>query len=256
MTLNHCLEGRVALVSGASSGIGRHLAMQLAAAGAKLILGARRTDLTQELACEIEKAGGQALAVPLDVVDEASVREAYATGEAHYGTVDTIIANAGVSRAGRSTDVPVEDLQTVFDTNLLGLYVTVRTGAKRMIDAGIRDSAKGRVVLVGSVTADMTNQGDAAYAASKAGVAHLGRQFAREWVRQGINVNTIQPGYIRTEMADEWFESDGGKAQIESWHRHRLMDLGALDDMVLHLASDASRFITGSTITIDDGQGL
>ncbi|ALG60445.1 MULTISPECIES: SDR family NAD(P)-dependent oxidoreductase [Citromicrobium] len=256
MTLNHSLDGRVALVSGASSGIGRHLSLRLAAAGAKVILGARRTDRTQDLACQIEKAGGQALAVPLDVVDEASVGEAYDRGEAHFGTVDTIIANAGVSRAGRSTDVSAQDLKTVFDTNLLGLYLTVRTGAKRMIEAGMRDSAGGRVVLIGSVTADMTNQGDAAYAASKAGVAHLGRQFAREWVRQGINVNTIQPGYIRTEMADEWFDSDGGKAQIASWHRRRLMDLETLDDMALYLASDASRFVTGSAITIDDGQGL
>ena len=256
MTLNHSLEGRVALISGASSGIGRHLALRLAAAGAKVILGARRTDRTQELASQIEKAGGQALAVPLDVVDEASVGEAYDRGEGHFGTVDTIIANAGVSRAGRSTDVPAQDLKTVFDTNLLGLYLTVRTGAKRMIEAGMRDGARGRVVLIGSVTADMTNQGDTAYAASKAGVAHLGRPFAREWIRQGINVNTIQPGYIRTEMADEWFDSDGGKAQIASWHRRRLMDLEALDDMALYLASDASRFVTGSAITIDDGQGL
>lgn len=256
MTLNHLLGGRVALVSGASSGIGRHLAIQLANAGAKLVLGARRTDRTQELASQIETAGGQALAVPLDVLDEGSVSDAYDQANLRFGTVDTIFANAGVSRSGRSTDVPVEDIKRVFDTNLLGLYLTVREGAKRMIAENIRANGRGRVVLIGSVTAEITNQGDAAYAASKAGVAHLGRQFAREWVRQGINVNTIQPGYIRTELADEWFDSDGGKTQIASWHRRRLMDMEALDDIALYLASDSSRFVTGSTITIDDGQGL
>ncbi|WP_299310150.1 SDR family oxidoreductase [uncultured Croceicoccus sp.] len=256
MTRNHSLEGRIALVSGASSGIGMHLAIKLAQAGAKLVLGARRTDRTMALADKINEGGGKALAVPLDVVDEASVRNAYDLAEDEFGRVDTIFANAGVSRAGRSTDVSADALRSVFDTNLLGLYLTVREGAGRMIASNMRALARGRIVLIGSVTADMTNQGDAAYAASKAGVAHLGRQFAREWVRQGINVNTIQPGYIRTEMGDEWFESDAGKAQIASWHRRHLMDIDALDDIALYLASDASRYVTGSTITIDDGQAL
>lgn len=102
----------------------------------------------------------------------------------------------------------------------------------------------------------MTGQGDAAYAASKAAVAHLGRQFAREWVRQGINVNTIQPGYIHTELSGDWFSEEGGKAQIAGWHRRRLIGVDALDDIALYLSSDASRFVTGATFTIDDGQSL
>ncbi len=115
---------------------------------------------------------------------------------------------------------------------------------------------RGRVVLLGSITAEMTGQGDAAYAAGKAGVAHLGRQFAREWVRQGVNVNVIQPGYIRTEIDGDWFDSDGGKAQIAAFHRKRMCPIEALDAPLLLLASDASAHITGSTLTVDDGQVL
>ena len=125
-----------------------------------------------------------------------------------------------------------------------------------MMAAGSRESGAGRIVIIGSITAQLTGQGDAAYAASKAGVAHLARQLAREWVRQGINVNVIQPGYIRTELVGDWFDSEGGKAQIAGWHRRRLMEIDALDDLVLYLSCDASRYITGATFTVDDGQSL
>ena len=111
-------------------------------------------------------------------------------------------------------------------------------------------------MLIGSITAEMTGQGDSSYAASKAGVAHLGRQFAREWVRQGINVNTIQPGYIDTEIQGDWFETAAGQAHLNSFHRRRLTPITALDAPVLFLASDASRHVTGATLTIDDGQVL
>jgi NAD(P)-dependent dehydrogenase (short-subunit alcohol dehydrogenase family) len=250
------LAGRTVLVAGASSGIGAHLARILAGAGAAVVLGARRTDRTEALAASLCEAGHKALAVPMDVTDEESVIAAYDAAEAAFGTVDTIIANAGTSGGGRSTETKVKWVRSVIDTNLLGVYLTVREGAKRLIAAGSRDRENGRIVLIGSITAGMTGQGDAAYAATKAGVAHLGRQFAREWVRQGINVNTIQPGYIKTELSGEWFDTEGGKAQIAGWHRRRMMDIDALDDIALYLCSDASRYVTGATITIDDGQAL
>lgn len=244
------------MLSGASSGIGAHLARVLAAAGANVILGARRAERTEALAREIEEAGGKALAVALDVTDEASVIAAYDKAEAAFGTVDTVIANAGISANGRSTDVPLEGIRTVLDTNFLGVYLLAREGAKRMIAANSPDASQGRIVLIGSITAQMNAPGDAAYAASKAGVAHLGRLFAREWVRKGINVNTIQPGYIRTEIVGDWFDTEGGKRQIASWHRKRLMGIDALDDLALYLCSDASRNVTGGTFTVDDGQSL
>jgi NAD(P)-dependent dehydrogenase (short-subunit alcohol dehydrogenase family) len=190
------------------------------------------------------------------VTDAASTIAAFDEAERAFGLVDTVIANAGIATGGRSTELEVDTVRSVFDTNLLGVYLTAREGAKRLIDAGSRESEAGRIVLIGSITAGMTGQGDAAYAASKAGVVHLGRQFAREWVRQGINVNTIQPGYIQTELSGGWFDTAGGKQQIAGWHRRRIMPLDALDDLTIYLCSDASRYITGSTFTVDDGQSL
>ena len=252
----HSLEGRTCLITGASSGIGAHLAQAMAKAGARIALGARRTELTEQIAAEIREAGGEALAVPMDVTSEASVAEAFEHAEKALGPVDTVVANAGVSRYGRSTDLAEADLRQVYDTNLLGVHLTANAAARMMMAAGSRESGRGRIVIIGSITAQLTGQGDAAYAASKAGVDHLGRQLAREWVRQGINVNIVQPGYIRTELVGDWFDSDGGKAQIGSWHRRRIMGIDALDDMVLYLCSDIAGHITGSTITVDDGQSL
>jgi NAD(P)-dependent dehydrogenase (short-subunit alcohol dehydrogenase family) len=247
------LSGRVALITGASSGFGAHFARLFVREGARVVLGARRTDRIAELAAELGEA---ALAVPMDVTDEASIVAAYDAAEARFGTVDTVIANAGVVAAGRSIDLPLTDVASVVNTNFTGLYLTAREGARRMIAAGFKAHGRGRVVLIGSITAEMTGQGDAAYAATKAGVAHLGRQFAREWVRQGINVNTIQPGYIRTEIGGDWFDTEGGKAQIAGWHRKRLCPIDALDAPLLFLASDTSVHVTGATLTVDDGQVL
>lgn len=256
MTTPYSLAGRVALVSGASSGIGAHLARRCAEAGAAVVLGARRSDRVEGFAAAINETGGRALAVPLDVVSEGSVEAAYDAAEAAFGTVDTVIANAGIALGGRSTEIGADDVRAIFDTNLTGVFLTARAGAKRLIATGSAETGNGRIVLIGSITAEMTAQGDAAYAASKAGVAHLGRQLAREWVRKGINVNTVQPGYIRTEINGDWFDTPGGKAQIAGWHRRRLLGIEALDDTVLLLASDASRHVTGATMTVDDGQSL
>lgn len=247
------LAGRTVLITGASSGLGEHFARVFSREGARVVLGARRMDRIAALAQEL---GDSALAVPLDVNDEASLIAAYDAAQAHFGTIDTIVANAGMARGGRSTELPFADVAAVINTNLTGVYLTAREGARRMIEAGIRESGRGRIVLIGSITAQMTAQGDTAYAASKAAVAHLGRQFAREWIRQGINVNTIQPGYIRTEIDGDWFDSAGGQAQIAGFHRRRLMPIDSLDAAMLLLCSDESQWITGATLSVDDGQVL
>ena len=247
------LQGRTALITGASSGFGEHFARLFAAHGANVVIGARRADRIAALAAEL---GDAALAVAMDVTDEASVIAAYDAAEARFGTVDTVIANAGIAKAGRSTDLSMSDISAVVETNFTGLYLTAREGARRMIAANFRDSERGRIVLIGSITAEMTGNGETAYAAIKAGVAHLGRQFAREWVRQGINVNTVQPGYVDTEIQGDWFETAGGQAHLNSFHRRRLTPIGALDAPLLLLASDASKHITGATLTVDDGQVL
>ena len=252
----YSLAGRVALITGASSGIGEHLAKLFGAAGAKVVLGARRTDRTEKVAAAIRDAGGEAHALTLDVTDEASIIAAYDEAESAFETVDTIIANAGLSRSGRSTDLSVSDVQTLTDTNFIGAYLTAREGAKRLIASGSKDTGKGRIVLVGSITSMLHHNHDAAYSGLKAGLAHLGRNFAREWVRQGINVNTIHPGYIQTEINGDWYQTEGGQAQISGFHRRRLTDIEALDDPVLFLSSDASSQITGAELIIDDGQWL
>lgn len=247
------LSGRTCLITGASSGLGAHFARLAAKEGARVVLGARRKDRIAALA---EELSTEALAVDMDVTDEASVIAAYDAAEARFGTVDTIIANAGVSRPARSTDVPADTLREVLETNVLGVFLTAREGAKRLIAAGSRDTGSGRIVLIGSMGAEVPVKGEVMYCGSKAAVARIGRNLAGEWVRQGVNVNVIQPGFILTEMADEWFASEGGKAQIASFNRKRLQPIESLDEMIVHLCSDTSAALTGSIITIDDGQSL
>lgn len=250
------LASRTILITGASSGIGEHFARRLAAAGGRVVLTARRADRIEEVAEELREVGHDAYAVPCDVTDEKSLIAAFDEAEARTGPVDTVIANAGVTNYGRSTDLAATALQATIDTNFTGLFLTCREAARRMIAAGSRESERGRIVLIGSITAEMTGGGDAAYAATKAGVAHLGRQFAREWIRQGINVNTVQPGYIRTELTGGFFDTEAGRAQIAGWHRRRLLPIDALDEVVMFLCSDTSRHVTGGTFTVDDGQSL
>lgn len=247
------LQGRTTLVTGASSGIGAGFARAIARAGGRVVLGARRLDRTQALAGEI---GDQALAVPLDVTDEASVIAAFDTAQARFGTVDGIVANAGIGTGGHATDVAVDGLSGVLDTNLLGSYLVAREGARRLIASGSRAAGNGRIVLIGSITAQQNGTGDAMYAATKAGLAHLGRQLAREWVRLGINVNTLQPGWIPTGINADWFASERGRTDIAALHRRRLLAPDALDPMLLYLLSDASAQVTGATFTLDDGQSL
>ncbi|ONF96355.1 SDR family NAD(P)-dependent oxidoreductase [Sphingomonas jeddahensis] len=247
------LNGRTALITGASSGLGAHFAEIFVAAGARVVIGARRVDRVEALAARL---GDKALPVAIDVTDEGSIAAAYNAAEAKFGPIDTVIANAGVANGGRTVDVEPDKLRQTIDTNFTGVLLTAREGARRMIAAGSRDSGRGRVVLVGSITAHVTGHGDSAYAASKAAVAHLGRNLAREWVRMGINVNVIQPGYIQTEIAGDWFQSEGGAKQVAGWHRRRFMPIDVLDPQLLYFASDASAMVTGSVIDIDDGQSL
>jgi NAD(P)-dependent dehydrogenase (short-subunit alcohol dehydrogenase family) len=254
------LSGRIALITGASSGLGAHFARLYAAEGAAVVIGARRVERVAALADEINAAGGQnggrALAVTLDVNDEASIIAAFDAAEAAIGVPDVVVANAGIVVPGRALDVPAEGIRSVIETNYTGVFLTAREGARRMIAAGSKASEKGRVILLGSITSHMTGQGDATYAASKLAVQHLGRQLAQEWARLGISVNTIQPGYITTEIAGDWFDTEGGKAQIATWPRRRLTDITALDEPMVFFASDASRQVTGAHLTVDDGQSL
>jgi len=247
------LAGRIVLVTGASSGIGAHLAKAAAAAGAKVALAARRTDKLQSLVAEI---GPAAAAFAMDVEDEASVIAAYDAIEAGLGTPDSVIANAGISVQGSALEIAVEDFDKVLAVNTRGVFLTAREGARRMIKAGSVDSGRGRILLVASIGAHTVLPGLTAYCASKAGTAMMGRSLAREWARKGINVNVLCPGYIRTELNSDWFDQDGGQKLVAGFPRKRLMAEHDLAAMALLLCSDASAAVTGSVVTVDDGQSL
>ncbi|MDP3674515.1 MAG: SDR family NAD(P)-dependent oxidoreductase [Novosphingobium sp.] len=250
------LSGRIALVTGASSGFGAHFARLLAAAGARVVVGARRIDRLEALCAEITASGGEALAVPLDVAGEASTIAAYDAAEARFGTVDTIVANAGIAADKLSAQIPIDEWDGVFATNMRGAFLTVREGARRLIAAGSSEKENGRVVVIGSITADKLYPGTAAYSASKAGVRHMARVLAREWARKGININVIQPGYFPTELTGDLFETEMGQGLLKTFPRRRLCEMDSLSVPLLHLCSDHARGVTGSVFTIDDGQSL
>lgn len=250
------LTGRVALVTGASSGFGAHFSRLLAAAGAAVVMGARRADRLAALEAEIRAAGGKALAVSLDVADEAATVAAYDAAEAAFGTVDTIVANAGIADDQLAVKVDMDAFDRVVATNLRGPFLTVREGARRLIAAGSAEREHGRVVIIGSITSKKAFSGSTPYSATKAGVTHMARLMAREWARKGINVNVIEPGYFPTEITGELMESDLGDLLLKTFPRRRWCEIPAMDVPLLYLCSELSRYVTGSTITVDDGQLL
>lgn len=221
-----------------------------------MVLGARRVDRVEAIADDLRAAGLRAIGVSLDVTSEASVIAAYDCAEQQFGVVETVIANAGVGTGARATDLAFDALRRTVDTNLIGTYLVAREGARRMIAGGSGKSESGRIVLIGSITALQNHTGDASYAATKAGISHLAKQFAKEWARQGINVNVIHPGWIRSAMNDQWSDTERGLQDIARLPRKRLQEQSSLDDMVLYLCSDRSRQITGAVFTLDDGQSL
>ena len=245
------LTGRTALVTGASSGLGERFGRILAASGARVALAARRADRLESLAAQI---GSNAAAVQMDVAREADVIAGYDAAEAAFGSViDTVIANAGIDGVGLATQVPEDEIEHTLNVNLKGAILTAREGAKRMMAAGV---TKGRIVLIASITAFEPSPGLVAYSASKAGVVQAARTLGREWARRGISINSVCPGYIRTAINDDWFDTDAGKAQIAKFPRKRLMEQQGLDAVMLMLCSDAAEFITGANFVLDDGQTL
>ena len=250
------LSGRAVLITGASSGLGERFARVVAANGANVVLAARRVDRLERLKDEIEAGGTRALAVALDVADESSTIAAFNEAESTFGRIDSVIANAGTNFEGPALDLAVEDFDDLFAVNVRGVFLTVREGARRMIASGSRADARGRIVIVSSITAQHVAPGLGAYSATKAAVTQLGRVLARDWARLGINVNMILPGYIQTELNDDFFGSEAGDRFIARFPRRRLMAADDLIPMLAYLASDASRAITGAAFTLDDGQSL
>ncbi len=250
MTLAVDLSGRVALVTGASGGLGSHFARTLAANGAAVALAARRSDRLRTLEGEIAGAGGRALAVEMDVTDAESVRRAFEAVEAALGTVDILVAGSGIAgRGGRLLDIGERDFTEVIEVNLHGVFRTACEAARRMVAAG----RPGSIVVVASIIAFGTAPGVAAYGASKAGVVHLVRSMAIEWARFSIRVNAIAPGYIPTDLNREFLASPAGQRIRERIPMRRFGEPADLDGALLLLASDASRYMTGTVVTVDGG---
>ena len=247
------LANKTALVTGASSGLGRHFAAVLSKAGADVVVAARRMDRLEVLAEEITRAGGRALPVEMDVTSEESVSGAFAEIKEALGRpCDVIISNSGMSRDTWFREQSEEDWNAVIDTNLNGVWRVGKYASNAMIDAG----AKGSIINIASITAHRPQYMTTAYCVSKAGVEHLTKQMALENGRYGIRVNSIAPGYYKTAINDEYLDSDAGEAMRKRIAMRRFGEYQELDGALLLLASDAGSYMTGSSIAVDGGHLL
>ncbi len=247
------LSGEVALVTGASSGLGERFAEVLAAHGASVVVAARRVD---RLACVVERisnAGGKARAAELDVSDQGAIAGAFDVAEAAFGTVTILVNNAGVAGNKAVFDVTPEDWRKVMSVNLDGAWFAAQEAARRMKEAG----RQGNIINIASVLSFRAARTVAAYAASKGAVLQLTRNLALEFARYDIRVNAIAPGYILTEINKDYFESDDSAPMIKRIPQRRIGDVSDLDGTLLLLASNkASGYMTGSTVVVDGGHLL
>lgn len=247
------VAGRVALVTGASSGLGKRFAQVLSAEGAKVIVAARRKDRLDEL---VKELGANALAVQCDVTDEAQVIAMFDAAEAMFGLVDTVINNAGMTHANNAVTQDIAEFRRIMDLNVTSVWCVAREAARRLIKAGPEASHRGRIVNIASMAGRIVIPNVTAYNTSKAACAHLTRSLAREWARHGINVNALSPGYVATELTEEWLNGEGGAKTIGKSPRRRVMDENSLDEALLFLCSDQSRFVTGTDVLVDDAQSM
>lgn len=246
------LEGKVALVTGASSGFGRHFATLLSQAGARVVLAARRTERIEQAVREIIADGGQALAVTMDVTDSASVSAALDQAEREFGVITVVINNAGITIPKLLLDLTDRDWQDVIDTNLNGVAYVTRESARRMLAAG----TGGSIVNVASILAERVQKALTNYAASKAAVVQFTKTAALELARHDIRVNALCPGYFQTELNGEWFKTAEGQELINRIPQRRTGELHHLNGPLLLLASDAGALMTGATLTVDGGHVL
>ncbi len=244
------LTGEVALVTGASSGLGRRFAKVLAGQGAKVVLCARSTDKLDTLKSEIEFAGGKAACVALDVADSSAIAPAFDAAEAAFGTVTILANNAGIAKPARALEISHDDWRSVLAVDLDAVWFTAQEAARRMAAAG----KPGTIINTASILSFLVSSGMASYAVAKAGVVQATKALALEVARHNIRVNAIAPGYVLTEINRSFFDTDAGQAVIQEIPQRRIGDPADLDGTLLLLASTrASGFMTGSTIVIDGG---
>ncbi|QGZ93796.1 SDR family NAD(P)-dependent oxidoreductase [Terricaulis silvestris] len=250
------LRGKVAFVTGASSGLGARFCEVLAKAGARVALAARRADRLTDLVQSITSQGGHAVAVPLDVADVSAIGPALDVAEKALGPLSIIVNNAGVGGAGLALDIPVETFDETFAVNVRGVYFGAREAAKRMLANGVAEAGQARIINVASIGAFANLGALTTYCASKAAVASLTKGLAREWGPKGIAVNALCPGFIETELNSAWIPTEAGQRTVNRFLRKRVMELQSLDEALLLLAGPAAAAITGTLLTVDDGQSL
>jgi 3-oxoacyl-[acyl-carrier protein] reductase len=244
------LKGRVALVTGASSGLGTQFAGALAENGAIVALVARRADRLTALKDEIEGKGGRAIAIEADVTDRAAMTRAFDAAEKAFGTVTILVNNAGIAHGGRAVEMPPEEWRKVLSTNLDAVFFWAQEAARRMLAA----NKQGSIVNIASVLGLAVSKGAVAYAAAKAGVVQVTKALAVELAFKGVRVNAIAPGWFVTEMNDDYLTGEAGAAIKREIPMGRFGNPGDLDGALLLLTSDAGSYITGATIVVDGGQ--
>lgn len=242
------LKGKVALVTGASSGLGRHFAALLASKGATVVAAGRREAPLRTLAEEIERAGGDCRVLPMDVTDPVSVAAGFAwIADTIDAPIGIVVNNAGVAITRAALDVTIEDWRQVLDPNLTGAFLVSQQAARAM------QGGRGTIVNIASILGERVAKGLAAYTASKAGLIQLTKALALEWAPLGIRVNAIAPGYIETDLNRDFFASPAGQRLIARIPQQRLGQLTDLDGTLLLLCSDGSLYMTGAVIAVDGG---
>ncbi len=254
------LSGRIALVTGASGGLGAQFARTLARAGAAVVLASRRVERLKELRAQIQGEGGEAHVVALDVTDTDSIRAAVAHAETEMGSIDILVNNSGVSTTQRLLDVREQDFDFIFDTNVRGAFFVAQEVGRRMVarakGAAPGSFTGGRIINIASMAGLRVLPQIGVYCMSKAAVIQMTRAMALEWGRFGINVNAICPGYIDTEINHHHWATEGGQKLIQMLPRKRVGQPQDLDALLVMLASDQSHFVNGAVIAADDGFGV
>jgi len=248
----HILNSRAALVTGASSGLGRHFALTLAKAGAQVAVAARRLERLDAVVAEIEASGGMATAVSLDVTDAGSIHTAVEQAAAALGGIDILVNNSGIATTDTALDTDEATWDRLMDTNLKGAWLVAQETARHMIRAG----RGGSIINIASVLAIRTQKGTAPYAISKAGLLQMTKALALEWARYGIRVNALAPGYIETDINRDFLRGEIGQRMLKNIPQRRFGRPEDLDGALLLLAGDASSHITGILIPVDGGHTL
>jgi len=243
------LSGKLALITGASSGLGYHFSKVLASAGCTVILAARRRDKLDSLAFEIDSAGGKAIALELDIADKTQCRSALNGVFEEQGAPDILLNNAGIAAAATFLNASDEDIQAVFDINQTGVWHMAQCVCQHMIE----QKKEGSIINIASILGLDVMPGVASYAVSKAAVVQLTKVMALELARHKIRVNAIAPGYFSTDMNAEFLASDAGKRVINRIPARRPGKLDELNGLLLLLASTKSTYMTGTVIPIDGG---